>query len=672
MTRDKTRPHKDPLKWSREEKLRLLQKIEAEEASEKCRELEAQGWEPWYAEIFGQEFVDVLAPHHREAIAWHWMSTMLKRAGQDITKYAYFAIWSRGHMKSTVARYIAVCDAALNGTSYCLYVSGTKGKVRGHALSIETLLSSTKVQEYYPLLSKVKRNVAGGSKGWQADFIYTEAGAVFHFISLDEGVAGANIDNVRPTWICLDDIDDRNESPLISENRMRVLTRAVLPTRQHNTLVFWAQNFISRHSVLYQVYTGKAKFLSARVNTKPVPAFLNFKTEPQTIDGIIHDVIATGEPTWPWYDRARAQEEIDTIGLESFMAECMHDVEQDKSGLILPEYDDHTHPVTWEEFNTRFGLDPDNRDVPQHWRRYVGHDWGSSGAEAGHACIVLFFAVAAANGPLAGTVFLYKSMTFPASVIAGAVAHAILNFVLADTQANPKTYIELGLLDRSVADPSDALAVRTRTQVIDELAKREQWCMWHCSHEARAVRDIYRMVYGLGFVACNPRRDGGIEQMRHYLRVDYTMDHPLRLDAKGMSRMYLIVSDDDQRRSPKNDDGHKLVREQFSEWRRRPPQLTAKGFMDERPMKVDDDAGNAAMMVFTHFRMHATPLTASESFEARIPVGSRYETLLANSPFEHGLLPEQELELIMARAAARKQTGGDQIQRFDEYGDLVR
>lgn len=670
MPRDKRKPNPDPLRWKREDKLRLLQRIEAEEAAEKCRALEAQGWRRWYAEIFGQEFVDVLAPHHIEAIEWHWFSLMLKRAGQDITKYAYFAIWPRGHMKSSIARYIAICDAALSVTGYCLYVSGTKGKVRSHAISIETLLAGHKLLEYYPRLGVVRRGLAGQSKGWQADFVYTDAGYVFHFISLDEGVAGANVDNIRPTLIELDDVDDRQLSALITENRMRVLTRAVLPTRQHNTLVFWAQNFISRHSVLYQVYTGKAKFLAARVNTKPIPAFLNFKTEPQTIDGIIHDIIVSGEPTWPWYDRKRAQEEIDTIGLEAFMAEVMHDVEQDKSGLILPEYDDHTHPVTWEEFNATFHLDPDNRDVPQHWRRYVGHDWGSSGVEGGHACVVLFFAVAAANGPLAGTVFLYKSMTFPASVLAGTVAHAILNFVLQDVQSNPRTYIELGLLDRSVADPSDALAVRTRTKVVDELAKREQWVMWHCSHEARAVRDIYRMIYGLGFQPCNPKRDGGIEQMRHYLRTDYSMDHPLRPDRKGFSRMYLIVANEDQRREPKNDDGLKLVREQWSEWRRRPPQLTAKGFMDERPMKVDDDAGNAAMMVFTHFRLHATPLSVAESFEARIPVGSRYETLLANSPFEHGLLPEQELELIMARANARRVQGG-QLDRYDDYGDRI-
>lgn len=667
---DRAPAHPDPMKWTRTQKLQLIARMEAEEAAERCRELESRGWEAWYSEIFGEDFVKVLAPHHREAVAWHWNNLMLRRAGQNITKYAYFAIWPRGHMKSTLARRIAVCDAALSGVGYCLYTSGTKSKVRSHAISIETLLASAKVKEYYPRLSTVKRNEQGGSKGWQADFIYTDAGYVFHFISLDEGVAGANVDNVRPTLIVPDDVDDRQLSALISENRLRVLTRAILPTRQKGTLVLWAQNLISRHSVLYQIYTGRQRVLTNRVQTKPIPAFIDLRTEERLIDGIVHDIIIGGTPTWDYFDRELAQETLDTIGLESFLAECQQEVEQDKSGLILPEYDDARHPITWDEFNTLYNLPEDNREIPRHWRRYVGFDWGSSGAEAGHACVVLFFAVASANSPLASTVYLFKSMTFPASVIAGTVAHAVLNFVLWDLQSDERTRLEFSLLDRSVADPSDALAARVRDRVINELSRREQWAMFHMSHEARAVRDIHRMVYGLNWVACNPKRDGGVEQMRHYLRMDYSEPHPFIHGEMGRGRMYLIVSDGEQRRVARDDDGHKLVRYQWSEWRRRPTQLTAKGFLDDRPLKMDDDCGNAAMMVFTHFNLRATPLTSAEEFESRIPVESRYSTLLAESPFEKGLTASQELQLIMARANARK-NAPSQLERWDEFGNRL-
>jgi hypothetical protein len=668
-------------KLDRATRERLYQRALEEEAVERARALESRGWRAWYSEMFdlppsaehpdGLPFVANLAPHHAEAIEWHWNSLILKRAGLDITKYAYFAIWPRGHMKSTIARYMAVADACLAGSGYCLYVSGSKNKVRGHAISVESLLGSSKVLEYYPGLTQVREGVQGQSKGWTADFIYTSSKYVFHFISLDEGVAGANVDSIRPTLIILDDVDDRDESPVISENRMRVLTRAVLPTRQHNTLVVWAQNLISRHSVLYHVYTGKQRVLTNRVNTKPIPAFLDLKTEPRTIDGIIHDVVIGGTPTWPLYDIPRAQEEIDTYGLESFMAECQHDVDQDRALAVIPEYDDLTHVITWEEFNAVYRLDPDNRDLPAHWRRYVGHDWGSSGAEAGHACVVGFVGVAAQNSPLPGTAFLYHSKSFGKSVLAGMVARSILNFVLAHCQTDPARYIELALLDRGTADPSDVLAMRARERVITEIGRLENWVMWHMSHEALAVRDIYRMVYGLPFQACNPGKDGGVAQLRHYFRTDYSHPHPFRPGHNGLSRMYIIVENEDQRTSPHGDGGMQLVRQQLPDWRNRPPTLTAKGFMDERPMKVDDDVGNMLMMIFTHFKLHATPLTEAERITAAMPQHLRYENLLANSPFEKGLTPEQELAHLMALKRAR-QTTSPTVEAFDEWGTLVR
>lgn len=659
---------------------RLYQRIQEEDAVERARALESRGWRAWYSEMFdepptpdnpeGRPFVARLAPHHVEAIEWHWNSLVMKRAGLDIIKYIYFAIWSRGHMKSTIARYIAVCDAALSGKGYCLYVSGTKGKVMGHAISIETLLGSAKVREYYPRLGQVMKGQQDQSKGWRANFIYTESGYVFHFVSLDEGIAGANIDSVRPTLIIPDDVDDRDDSVVISANRLRVLTRAVLPTRQHNTLVLWAQNLISRHSVLYQIYTGKEVVLTARVNTKPVPAFIDLRTERRVVDGIICDIIISGEPTWPWYDTKRAQEEINTIGLSAFLAECQHEVDQDIADLILPEFSEQVHLITWEEFNAVYGLPTDNRDLPTHWRRYVGHDWGSSGVEKGHANVVGWVGVAAANARHPGTAFFYHVASFPASTLAGTVARAILNYTLANTQRDPHRYIELGLLDRGTADPADVLATKARTKVIEALGQLDSYAMWHMSHEAKAVRDIYRMVYGLPFQPCNPKRDGGIAQLRHYLRYDMAHPHPFRPNRGGIARMYIIVENDAEREHPTSDAGMQIVRDQLPEWRWRQAELTAQGFLDERPMKADDDVGNMLMMIFTHFRLQATPFTAAEEVVAAIPPNLRYDALLANSPFERGLRPEDELAHLFALKRARMAVGSE-IERFDEYGEKL-
>ncbi len=70
-----------------------------------------RGWRATYAELFGEDFVSVLAPHHIEAIEWHWRSRTNFLDGEKPEYWAYFPIWSRGHMKSTIARYMAVIDS---------------------------------------------------------------------------------------------------------------------------------------------------------------------------------------------------------------------------------------------------------------------------------------------------------------------------------------------------------------------------------------------------------------------------------------------------------------------------------------------------------------------------------------------------------------------------------
>jgi len=283
--------------------------------------LEAKGWRVWYATIFGQQFVSVLAPHHAEAIEWHWNAKMGERQGVRVSDDAYFAIWSRGHMKSTVARRIAVADACLSVTGYCLYTAGTKGKIQGHAKSIETLITLPTIKDWYSALSRVRKSNAGNSKGWTNDFIYTDQGYVFHFISLDEGIRGANVDDVRPTLIVPDDIDEPNDSPAVSETRFRIFTRSVLPTRQRGTLIFFAQNLIAKHSVMNKIVSGKERALTRRKLTAPIPALIGLVTEFRTVGGVGRDIIVAGEPTWGFYDRERCQEEIDTIGLPAFLAE---------------------------------------------------------------------------------------------------------------------------------------------------------------------------------------------------------------------------------------------------------------------------------------------------------------------------------------------------------------
>ena len=578
-------------------------------------------WPTWYAAVFGSDFVAALAPHHREAIEWHWEARQSLLKGESPDYLAYFSIWSRGHMKSTIARRMAVCDAALSishgSGGYCLYVSGTKPKVRGHAISIESLITSPAVARYYPELGAVRRNKGGASKGWTSDFIYTKGGYVFHFIGLDQGVAGANVDDIRPTLIIPDDIDDREDSPAISESRFQVFTKSVLPTRQRDTVVFLAQNLISRYSVVYRIWKQRARVLTNRKLTDPIPAVRNLKTEPRTVGGLVKDVVLAGEPTWAFYDLQRVQEEIDTMGLPAFEAECQHNVEQNKAGLILQEWDERVHIITWSEFADVYG----ERSIPKHWRKYVGHDWGNT-----HPCVISGVATAAENSRLPGLHFVFGGLSFPQNTLADDVALATIERFAPHINTSPVRKMAAELLAKWSADrvtdildaPRQAAQRVVKAQVETWLSTDPSWVMWHMSHEQANVRGIYREFYGLPWQPCNPKAAGGIEQFRHFLRVDYSQPHPFRQGAKGLAGLYFIV-DEDQLEGHYDDFGLHLWREQFPEWFWRDPVLTETGQPPEKPIKLNDDCGNSLMMVFNHFSLMPQPLGEEERREQKLP-----------------------------------------------------
>lgn len=601
-------------------------------------ELEAQGWEAWYAEIFGQSFVDALADHHRKAIGWHWSAAIAKREGRPVEYDAYIAAWSRGHMKSTIARRIAIADACLSREGYCLYVSGTKGKVKGHALSLETLLGSEKIKQWYPRLAEVRKSTQGDSKGWTRHFIYTDQGYIFQFISLEEGVAGANVDNIRPTLIIPDDIDDRMDSPAVAEQRYQVFTREVLPTKQAQTLFFLAQNVISRFSIMYRILRQRVRLLTNRYPTKAIPAFHNLRHEVRTINGIVKDVLIAGDPTWPLYDLRRGQEDVDVYGLEAFKAECQHEVDQQKTGLILPEWDERVHIITWSQFATVYGV----REIPRQWRKYVGHDWGAI-----HPCVVSCWATASQNSRRPGLHFVYAGLTFPQNTICDDVALSIIERLAPTIDTSPVRSLSPEIMAKwqhgRVGDILDA----PRSVASEELRpKVEEWIwqsgfeMWHMSHEQKTIRRTYNATYGLPFQACNPGAAGGIDQIRHYLRTDYDQLHPFKPGEKGMAGLYFIVDDDQYYEiegneiasQARDDRGLKLWREQFPEWTWRQLNLTDLGLQQDKPVKFNDDAGNSLMMIAAHFGLQPLPLTDEEKIEIALPDGLKRENLNNRPP----------------------------------------
>jgi hypothetical protein len=677
-------------------------------------DLEAKGWRAWYAAIFGQGFVDTLDSeetddtHHSDALEWHWnaRTALLRGERPPHDWFADFPIWARGNMKTTLLRAMVIADACLSLTaglgSYALIVGGTKKKAKGTAVTIKQELSNNpQIKRYYPLLTEVMRDRQGQSEGWTADFIYTKAGAVFHFIGLDEGVAGANVANLRPTFIAPDDIDDREDSPVISENRFQTFTRAVLPTRQANTLVFWAQNLISRFSTMYRVQKQQVRVLTNRRPSEPVPAVRGLVTETRTVGGIVKDVPVAGRVTWRGWSLQRVADEINTYGLKAFLRECQHEVEQGEEGVVVKHYDDSVHVISRSEFASVFGT----RELPRKWNKDVGNDWSRTKTKH-HANVAGILTVSSENSPLPGHLFFFHPMSFKAATEPEEVAKRILSAISPTVMAGGRVFtwdelVESTLrktdLEHLISNQTELIKARRSVLasvipgLVTPILQAQNYGLFRGSHEQSktGALAVYRRVFGLPFVGVNPGGDGGIDTLNMLTKVDYSQPHAFRPDKMGHTMLHIVV-EDDRSAGPlfvteegvevypptpypdalTPDDLHDgdLIRHQFKNCRYRDPYLTVLGEQEGDILKMDDDFINLFMMLLHDRVPLPTPLTHEELVEEVIPPQHRLSELQRQSPYEAGLLPEQELTYLINRQFAEKRIQPTR-QAFDEFGE---
>lgn len=666
--------------------------------SKNLQTLIAQGWHATYTALFGEDFVEALAPHHIEAVEWHWTSRIDLLEDRVPDYWAYFPIWSRGHMKSTIARRIAVTEAVLSYAygqpAYILYISRNSAMAKKHALSIENLLTRPSVKQYCPQLSEVKRNVQGSSRGWQATFLNTKAG-VYHFGGLDEGMAGGNVDDVRPTAIFLDDIDGREDSHVVAETRFNKLTNEVLPMRQANTLVFYPQNLISRFSTMYRIQKGQARVLTNRKPTVPIPAIINPEFEQQmTPGGIIQDIIIAGKPTWHKYDLERCQQEINTIGLPAFNRECQHLVDQSKEGLILHAYNDEIHVISRSEFGAVYGS-------PTAWKDFYKvpfNDWSRTKTEK-HANVAGYMAVSSQNTVLPGMTFCIP-LSFEANSMPEDVAERLLSTLTPYAYGENGTSVTWKQLIRDAHQRANA------GQHFDSLSKQVDYERSHLravvpkysrkvlsqynvrlgamSHSEDTVRAIFNDVFGFNFVPSNPRATDSIEDINAALKVDDKTDHPFRPGQLGYTRTYIIAPDDitqepvdgvyppqpyPQALQPHELHDSDLIRYQFCNWRYAEPVLTATGEKVDMPLKLNDDFGQGWQMVYFKKLLTNIKLKSYELAELGVTEKFRLANINAQkdeiSSEEYGrMLTARQAQLVMPKILAGKDKAGNRFGRF--------
>lgn len=579
-------------------------------------------WRTWLKAVFPRDFSAPHAWFHEDLWDWVWDSLVAKRDGLPLPfGNTLFDIIFRGGGKSTHSRRAPIAEAALNRTGYCLYVSGTQKQANAHLAGIEAILGEPEILDYYPDLARVHRSsVTHESKGWRQDFIHTDRGYVFHAIGLDVGIRGANIRNMRPTMIVLDDADERNDSPDVAAKRLDTLLHSVLPTKTAKTLILSAQNLIHEHGIVNQIYEGQVRALLDRKVIGPVPAVEGLDTDArERPDGQIEDRIIAGVPTWPaGYGLDRAQEDINTFTLETFLSECQHDLTAKKAGRIMWMFDKDVHLITVSQFKAKFGMDT----LPPHWERRDTHDVGYTGEKA-HPGVFFSMGIAGENSTMAGTMFIMPEIFLGQTNLSpDYAAERYLERVL----RNP--YVTVNP-DRNWTDEEREFAMRLYQDWLMERPNLIQ----RMSHEQLATRRVFEK-YGMFFDACNPGASGGIPQLQHYHKVDYTKPHPFKADVMGRSNCYWVVADD-QLEVAKNEHGSARGRLEVSKWRWRKEKLTETGLTIMKPMKAFDDFFNAGMMATHDMEFHVAGMSHDEQVEARLAPNLRAEAM-AEQPYNEG------------------------------------
>ncbi len=663
---------------------------------DKLKELIAQGWRVAYTELYGQRFIDGLGAHHIEAIEWHWESRLAFLKGEYPIFDAYFPIWSRAHNKSGVARRIAVMDGflsyAFGQPAFILYLSRNKEMVLKHAKSVATILKSRRVRILCPELSTVQTDDKKKSKGWTAAFFYTQANVIFQFSGLDEGLAGGNLEtdvnedsedgeeiqsDVRVTLFVPDDVDGREDSPTIAEARFKTLTGEVLPMGQENSLVFFAQNLISRFSTMYRIYTQQERVLTGRKPTKPVPAVLDLKVEQRTTTGgIIQDTFISGTPTWHVWNEARIQREINRYGYSAFLRECQHEVEQSKEGLMHKKYNDNVHPISYSQFAAVYG----SREAWKRWYKIPAGDYARTKTKY-HANVAGFLAVSSQNSKLPGFTFLipfsFKADTSPADV---AVRLLSALTTIADPNTN-KTW-EM-LMDEAWKQTNSHQHYQTESERIEFTKSyyvslvaphgRRVLSEYNVktgvySHSEDKVQAMLNEGFGFDFQPSNPKENDALEEIDEAMRVDYNLPHNFDPSKKGYTRWHVLCKDDLTKEpqiingitvyppvpypevmSPDELHDDDLFRYQMSNRRFAPPQLSKTGEKIDSPEKLNDDFGQMLQFCYLRGLLNNIELTPNELIEAQMSPQNSEE----NVAQYYG--KEGFIEIMMARRAEERQ-----------------
>lgn len=299
-------------------------------------------WQEWCRTLFPNAFSKPFAQRHVDM--WEWISSIQP----GIKPNAFIGAWGRGGAKSTNGETGTIYIGAKQKRKFALYVSSTQLKADSHVASISAKLEDKTFKQYYAKMSRRAMNQYGSSKGWRRDILHCANGFTMQSFGLDTGMRGIKVEDYRPDLIILDDVDESNESLVVTLKKEKVITDAILPSGSSDCAIVFIQNLIHSDSIMSRLLDNRSDFLKNRQVSGPFPAIDNLSYE-QRIgdDGIPRFYITGGLATWEGQDIQTCQSQIHDWGLSSFLRESQHEVDKTGTrwshidfGLIRKSYDE--------------------------------------------------------------------------------------------------------------------------------------------------------------------------------------------------------------------------------------------------------------------------------------------------------------------------------------------
>lgn len=269
------------------------------------------------------------APYHHHFWTWLWSIE------PGVRPRPFVGIWPRGGAKSTNAEQAAVALGGRRRRRYGWYISGIQDQADDHVGNVAAYLESRTVATYYPDLASRRLGKYGSSKGWRVNRLRTRSGFTIDAIGLDKAVRGVKLEDARPDFMIIDDVDDREDSEATTLKKIRTLTETLIPAGSADVAIIAIQNLIHPHSIFHRIADGRADFLHSRIVSGPIPAIANLTFEHTPDHPENAWTITGGEPTWPHgHSLADAQAEINDIGITAYLGEKQHEVEPPLGGMF--------------------------------------------------------------------------------------------------------------------------------------------------------------------------------------------------------------------------------------------------------------------------------------------------------------------------------------------------